>query len=107
MAGKTNGQHSPGAPSRAHRALRGYPANRNEREVIMKKLIALTALACVAVMLVSGCAMVGGVAGGSYGGIYTQTDAAVAVGSASGSSKMGTSESTAIICVATGDSSIS
>ena len=39
--------------------------------------------------------------------IYTKTDAAVAVGSASGFEKMGTSTSTAIICFATGDLSIS
>jgi phosphatidylserine decarboxylase len=50
--------------------------------------------------------MVGGVAGGTYGGVFTQTDAAVAVGNASGYSKVGTAESTAIIFFATGDSSI-
>jgi hypothetical protein len=38
--------------------------------------------------------------------LFTQTDAAVAVGSANGFSKIGTAESTAIICFATGDSSI-
>ena len=72
----------------------------------MKKLIASAVLACVAVGLLTGCAIVGGVAGGTYGALFTQTDAAVAVGSASGSEKVGTSESTAIICFATGDSSI-
>ena len=39
--------------------------------------------------------------------LFTQTDAAVAVGSGSGADKVGTAESTAIICFATGDSSIS
>jgi hypothetical protein len=38
--------------------------------------------------------------------LFTQTDAAVAVGSGNGFSKIGTAESTAIICFATGDSSI-
>ena len=72
----------------------------------MKRLIVLVAAACAVVVFMSGCAMVGGVAGGSYGGIYTQTSGAVAVGSAEGSDKVGTATSTAIICFATGDSSI-
>jgi hypothetical protein len=73
----------------------------------MKKLIASTLLASVAVMVLTGCAGVGGIAGGTYGRLFTQTDAAVAVGSASSAEKVGTAESTAIICFATGDSSIS
>ena len=72
----------------------------------MKKLIAAMALACVSVVLLTGCAVVTPIAGGTGGMLFTQTDAAVAVGSASGSEKVGTSESTAIICFATGDSSI-
>ena len=39
-------------------------------------------------------------------GIYTETKAPVAVGSEAGFSKVGTAESTGIICVATGDASI-
>jgi hypothetical protein len=39
--------------------------------------------------------------------LFTQTDNAVAVGSATGAEKVGTAESTAVICFATGDSSIS
>jgi hypothetical protein len=73
----------------------------------MKKLIGVMALACVSVVLLSGCAMVTPIAGGTGGMLFTQTGAAVAVGSASGSEKMGTAESKAIICFATGDSSIS
>jgi hypothetical protein len=72
----------------------------------MKKLITSAVLACVAVVLVTGCAIVGGIPGGTYGALFTQTDNAMAVGSASGSEKVGTAESTAIICFATGDSSI-
>ena len=72
----------------------------------MKKLSACVVLASVAVMLFTGCAGITPIAGGTGGMLFTQTDAAVAVGSASGSDKVGTSESTAIICFATGDSSI-
>ena len=54
----------------------------------------------------SGCAGLGGVAGGSYGAIYTSTGGPVAVGSAAGSDKVGTATSTAIVCFATGDASI-
>jgi len=72
----------------------------------MKKLSVTVLLASVAAMLLTGCASVGGIGGGTYGALFTQTDAAVAVGSASGSAKVGTAESTAIICFATGDSSI-
>jgi len=73
----------------------------------MKKLGISAVLASVVIMLMTGCAGVTGIAGGAGGMIYTKTDAAVAVGSASGFEKMGTSTSTAIICFATGDSSIS
>ncbi|HVM59443.1 MAG TPA: TRL-like family protein [Verrucomicrobiae bacterium] len=72
----------------------------------MKRLIVLVAAASAVVVFMSGCAMVGGVAGGSYAGIYTQTAGPVAVGSAGGSDKVGTASSTAIVCIATGDSSI-
>lgn len=73
----------------------------------MKRLIATVALSCVAIMLMTGCAVVGGIPGGTYGWLFTQTDNAFAVGSAGGAEKVGTAESTAIICFATGDSSIS
>ena len=72
----------------------------------MKKLSVTALLACVAAVLLTGCATTGGIAGGTYGMLFTQTDAAVAVGSANSAGKVGTSESTAIICFATGDSSI-
>ncbi len=73
----------------------------------MKKFGISAVLASVAIVLMTGCVGVTGIAGGAGGMIYTKTDAAVAVGSASGFEKMGTSTSTAIICFATGDSSIS
>ena len=73
----------------------------------MKKFIVSVATACAVVLFMSGCAGISPVAGGSMGAIYTQTSAGVAVGSASGSEKVGTATSTAIICFATGDSSIS
>ena len=44
--------------------------------------------------------------GGTVGYVYTQAQGPVAVGDASGSEKVGTSMSTAIICIATGDASI-
>jgi uncharacterized protein YceK len=72
----------------------------------MKKFSASVLVACVAVVLLSGCAGITPIAGGTGGMLFTQTDAAVAVGSASGAAKVGTAESTAIICFATGDSSI-
>ena len=72
----------------------------------MKKLSASVLLASVAVMMLTGCAGITPIAGGTGGMLFTQTDAAVAVGSASGYAKVGTAESTAIICFATGDSSI-
>ena len=72
----------------------------------MKKLSASVLLASVAVVLLTGCAVISPISGGTQGMLFTQTDAAVAVGSANGSDKVGTAESTAIICFATGDSSI-
>jgi hypothetical protein len=72
----------------------------------MKKLIASVLLACVAAVLLTGCAFISPISGGTQGFLFTQTDAAVAIGSASSSAKVGTAESTAIVCFATGDSSI-
>jgi hypothetical protein len=73
----------------------------------MKRLIAAVALSCFAIVFMTGCAVTGPIQGGTYGMLFTQTDAAVAVGTANGAEKVGTAESTAIICFATGDSSIS
>jgi TRL-like protein family len=72
----------------------------------MKKLSASVLLSSVAIMLLTGCAVISPISGGTWGGIYTKVDSGVAVGSASGSDKVGEAESTAIICFATGDSSI-
>jgi hypothetical protein len=66
-----------------------------------KALTSLLAGACAAVVLV-GCAGVTPM----NGSLYTKLDGPIAVGSASGSSKVGKAESTAIIGIATGDSSI-
>jgi len=73
----------------------------------MKKFSIAALLASLVVMFMSGCAGITPIAGGAGGLVYTQTSAAVAVGSANGSDKVGTATSTAIICFATGDSSIS
>ena len=72
----------------------------------MKRFCASVLLASAAVMLLAGCAVISPISGGTQGFLFTQTDAAVAVGNGNGSSKVGTAESTAIICFATGDSSI-
>jgi uncharacterized protein YceK len=72
----------------------------------MKRLIVLVAMASAVVVFMSGCAGITPVSGGAMGAVYTQTSAGVAVGSAAGSDKVGTATSTAIICFATGDSSI-
>jgi hypothetical protein len=72
----------------------------------MKTILASVLLASVVVVFGTGCATVTGIPGGTYGALFTQTDNAVAVGSASGAEKVGTAESQAIICFATGDSSI-
>jgi len=73
----------------------------------MKKLVATAALASVVIVFMTGCAAIGPIQGGVMGPLFTQTDAAVAVGTAGGAEKVGTSESTEIIGIATGDSSIS
>jgi hypothetical protein len=72
----------------------------------MKKFIVSAVVASVAVMMLTGCAGITSIAGGTGGMLFTQTDAAMGVGSATGSDKVGTAESKAIICFATGDSSI-
>jgi hypothetical protein len=73
----------------------------------MKKLSIIAVMASLVIVFMSGCAGVSPVAGGTMGMVYTSTSAGVAVGSANGSDKVGTATSTAIICFATGDSSIS
>lgn len=73
----------------------------------MKRFIASMVVGSVALMLMTGCAGISSVSGGTWGALFTQTDAAVAVGNASSAEKVGTSESESIICFATGDSSIS
>jgi len=72
----------------------------------MKRLSASVLLASAAIMLFAGCAGISPVTGGAMGMVYTKVDNGVAVGSASGFDKVGESESTAIVCFATGDSSI-
>lgn len=59
----------------------------------------------LAVML-TGCVGPMGIAGSVGAGIYTDVSGPVCVGSNSGASKVGEASSEAIICVATGDSSI-
>jgi hypothetical protein len=73
----------------------------------MKKLWITILLSTAAITFMTGCATIGGVPGGTYGVLFTQTDNAFAVGSAATAEKVGTSESEAIIFFATGDSSIS
>jgi hypothetical protein len=73
----------------------------------MKKLWITMLLSAVAIIFLTGCATVGGISGGTYGVLFTQTDNAVAVGSAGKAEKIGTADSEAIIFFATGDSSIS
>ena len=72
----------------------------------MKKLSVSVLVASVALMLFTGCAGITPITGGAGGMVYTSVENGVSVGSAGGSDKVGTSESTAIICIATGDSSI-
>jgi hypothetical protein len=71
----------------------------------MKKLIALTSVASL-MFLSTGCVGPTGTIAGTAGMLFTDVSGPLAVGSATGSTKVGTAESTAIICVATGDSSI-
>ncbi len=77
----------------------------------MKRLILIVATACAVVVFMSGCAMVmPGTGGSAFGGLYTQVDGMVQhgapVGETASTAKVGTATSTAIICFATGDSSV-
>jgi hypothetical protein len=76
-------------------------------ESIMKKLLIAVCAGACAVVLMTGCVGVTPIQGGTGAWVYTQTNAGVSVGSASGYSKVGTATSKGIICIATGDSSIS
>ena len=71
----------------------------------MRKLIACASAGALAVLL-TGCVGPMGLAGGAYGGIYTDVSGPLMATSNSGASKVGEAKSTGIICVATGDSSI-
>ena len=77
----------------------------------MKRLIASAAVASVAVMMLTGCAgVMPGTGGSTWGFLYSSVDGAVQhgapVGETASVSKVGTAESTGIICFATGDSSV-
>ena len=71
----------------------------------MKKLIGYSCVVAVAGLLV-GCAMPSGPVAGTYGFVYTDVSGPLLVTSHSSASKVGQASSTAVICVATGDSSI-
>jgi hypothetical protein len=57
-------------------------------------------------VLLTGCVGPMGPVAGTYGYVYTDVSGPVLATSNSGASKVGQAESTAIICVATGDCSI-
>jgi hypothetical protein len=71
----------------------------------MKKLIGYSSVVAVAGMLV-GCVGPMGPVGSVGGFVYTDVSGPLMVTSQTGASKVGQASSTAIICVATGDSSI-
>ena len=71
----------------------------------MKKLIGYSCVVAVAGLLV-GCAVPMGPVGGTYGFVYTDVSGPLLATSHSSASKVGQASSTAVICVATGDSSI-
>ena len=71
----------------------------------MRKLIGCMSAGALAVLL-TGCVGPMGLAGGAYGGIYTDVSGPVLATSNSGASKVGEASSEGIICIATGDSSI-
>jgi hypothetical protein len=71
----------------------------------MKKLIGYSSVVAVAGLL-AGCVGPMGPVGGVGGLVYTDVSGPLLVTSHSSASKVGQASSTAIICVATGDSSI-
>ena len=71
----------------------------------MKKLIGYSSVVAV-VGLVTGCVGPMGPVGGVGAGIYTDVSGPIGATSNTAGSKMGQASSSAIICVATGDSSI-
>jgi hypothetical protein len=72
----------------------------------MKKLVASVLMASFAMVLMTGCAGLSTIVGGTAAGIYTNVQGPVAVGSAGSSQKVGEASSTAIVFFATGDASI-
>lgn len=68
----------------------------------MRKVLTSLVVGTSAIVLLGGCAGVTPM----NGSLYTNLSGPVAVGDASGASKMGTSKATAIIGIATGDASI-
>ncbi len=71
----------------------------------MKKLIGYS-LAVALVTFLTGCVGPMGPIGGTGAWVYTDVSGPLLVTSQTGASKVGQAESTGIICVATGDSSI-
>ena len=71
----------------------------------MRKLIGCLSAGALAVLL-TGCVGPMGLAGGAYGGIYTDVSGPLLATSNGGGSKVGEASSEGIICIATGDSSI-
>lgn len=71
----------------------------------MKKLIALTSVASL-MFLSTGCVGPTNTIAGAGGMLFTDVSGPLAVGTATGSSKVGTAVSKGIVCVAFGDSSI-
>jgi hypothetical protein len=71
----------------------------------MRKLIGCASAAALAV-LITGCVVPMGPAGGAYGYVYTDVSGPILATSNSGASKVGSATSKGVICVATGDSSI-
>jgi TRL-like protein family len=71
----------------------------------MKKLIGYSSIVAMAWLLV-GCAGPTGPLAGTYGFVYTDVSGPLLATSHSAASKVGQASSTAVICVATGDSSI-
>lgn len=72
----------------------------------MKRIVSSVVLASFVVVMMTGCAGLSTIVGGTAGAVFTQVQGPVAVGSASGSSKVGEASSQAILFFATGDASI-
>jgi len=75
----------------------------------MKKLIVSAVVASVAAVMLTGCTGIMSQGGGTFGYLYSQVDGAGSrppVGETASTSKVGTAESTGILCFATGNSSL-